>query len=149
MESMVEKTPQNVKVIDREKTCPLLLRVFCGAGGRHNSISEFSHGNLPSNEVTFPFPTFRPVNPKFLPFPAPNLHLDGRQFERVDNIGTRRQSGHPKKGNILWLCNRLPRSTKTELSYAGDWGYVFRSEGRRWHQNFGSGEVFYWRLLGH
>lgn len=54
MESMVEKQlPQNVKVIDREKTCPLLLRVFCGAGGRHNSISEFSHGNVPSNEVFF------------------------------------------------------------------------------------------------
>lgn len=51
MESMVEKqTPQNVKVIDREKTCPLLLRVFCGAGGRHNSLSEFQHGT-PSNEV--------------------------------------------------------------------------------------------------
>lgn len=52
VESMVEKqTNQNVKVIDREKTCPLLLRVFCSTG-RHHSTAEFAHGNVPTNEVS-------------------------------------------------------------------------------------------------
>lgn len=55
VESMVEKqTNQNVKVIDREKTCPLLLRVFCSTG-RHHSTAEFAHGNVPTNEVSYDF----------------------------------------------------------------------------------------------
>lgn len=150
MESMVEKqAPPNIKVIDREKTCPLLLRVFCGAGGRHNSISEFSHGNVPSNEVIFFLGTF---NGKWLSctfWPAPNLHLDGCQLTRVDYISTRRKSWHTKEGNILWLCNRLSGSTTTGISNAWNWDNVFGAKGWRWYKNFGSGEILYWRLLGY
>lgn len=36
--------------VDREKTCPLLLRVFCNVG-RHYSMAEFHHGNTPSGEL--------------------------------------------------------------------------------------------------
>lgn len=36
--------------VDREKTCPLLLRVFCNVG-RHYSMAEFQHGNTPSGEL--------------------------------------------------------------------------------------------------
>lgn len=32
------------------QTCPLLLRVFCNTG-RHHSIIEFAHGEVPSNEL--------------------------------------------------------------------------------------------------
>ncbi|XP_055374535.1 histone deacetylase complex subunit SAP18 [Condylostylus longicornis] len=51
VESMVveEKQPSS-KLVDREKTCPLLLRVFCSTG-RHSSISEYAHGNVPTNEL--------------------------------------------------------------------------------------------------
>ncbi|CAL8086642.1 unnamed protein product [Orchesella dallaii] len=38
------------KAIDREKTCPLLLRVFCSTG-RHNSLQEYSNGSVPANEL--------------------------------------------------------------------------------------------------
>lgn len=38
------------KPVDREKTCPLLLRVFC-ANGRHNPLSEYGRGNVPANEL--------------------------------------------------------------------------------------------------
>jgi histone deacetylase complex subunit SAP18 len=38
------------KTIDREKTCPLLLRVFCSTG-RHNSLQDFSNGQVPGNEL--------------------------------------------------------------------------------------------------
>ncbi|XP_033739598.1 histone deacetylase complex subunit SAP18-like [Pecten maximus] len=51
VESMVvedQKEPE--KPIDREKTCPLLLRVFCSSG-RHNPLSEFARGQTPSNEL--------------------------------------------------------------------------------------------------
>ncbi|CAO1346194.1 unnamed protein product [Diamesa hyperborea] len=53
VESMiiVEEKQAPVKTVDREKTCPLLLRVFCSVSGRHNNLSEFSHGNTPSNEL--------------------------------------------------------------------------------------------------
>lgn len=51
VESMiVEEKSQPTKQIDREKTCPLLLRVFCSTG-RHHSISEYMYGNVPSNEL--------------------------------------------------------------------------------------------------
>ncbi|XP_055610034.1 histone deacetylase complex subunit SAP18 [Uranotaenia lowii] len=51
LESMiVEDKQQLVKSVDREKTCPLLLRVFCSTG-RHHSASEYNHGNVPSNEL--------------------------------------------------------------------------------------------------
>lgn len=29
----------------------MLLRVFCSSSGRHHSLSEYSHGNTPSNEL--------------------------------------------------------------------------------------------------
>ncbi|VDM56247.1 unnamed protein product [Angiostrongylus costaricensis] len=38
------------KPVDREKTCPLLLRVFC-ANGRHNPISDYMRGGVPANEL--------------------------------------------------------------------------------------------------
>lgn len=51
LESMiVEEKQVPTKQIDREKTCPLLLRVFCSTG-RHHSPAEFQHGNVPSNEL--------------------------------------------------------------------------------------------------
>ncbi|KAL4233378.1 Histone deacetylase complex subunit sap18 [Mactra antiquata] len=43
-----EKTPE--KPVDREKTCPLLLRVFYSTG-RHSQLLEYSRGNVPSNEL--------------------------------------------------------------------------------------------------
>lgn len=51
VESMIveEKQPP-AKQVDREKTCPLLLRVFCSTG-RHHSLSEYAHGNVPTNEL--------------------------------------------------------------------------------------------------
>ena len=36
--------------IEREKTCPLLLRVFCQLG-RHHRPDEFSYNKTPSNEL--------------------------------------------------------------------------------------------------
>ena len=39
------------QAIDREKTCPLLLRVFVSDNGRHHRPEEFSRGNLPGNEL--------------------------------------------------------------------------------------------------
>jgi len=42
--------PDADKTIDREKTCPLLLRVFCNIG-RHASPREYQRGNTPINEL--------------------------------------------------------------------------------------------------
>jgi len=39
------------KPIDREKTCPLLLRVFTTNNGRHHRPDEFQRGNVPSSEL--------------------------------------------------------------------------------------------------
>ncbi|XP_057714426.1 histone deacetylase complex subunit SAP18 [Corythoichthys intestinalis] len=39
------------KPIDREKTCPLLLRVFTTNNGRHHRQEEFARGNVPSSEL--------------------------------------------------------------------------------------------------
>ncbi|XP_071493073.1 histone deacetylase complex subunit SAP18-like [Diadema setosum] len=36
--------------IDREKTCPLLLRVFCN-NNRHHRVEEFQRGTVPANEL--------------------------------------------------------------------------------------------------
>ncbi|XP_067674651.1 histone deacetylase complex subunit SAP18-like [Haliotis asinina] len=47
---VVEDNKEPEKPIDREKTCPLLLRVFCSTG-RHHPLSEFSRGNTPTNEL--------------------------------------------------------------------------------------------------
>ncbi|VDO41487.1 unnamed protein product [Onchocerca flexuosa] len=38
------------KTVDREKICPLLLRIFC-ANGRHNPLSEYGRGSTPANEL--------------------------------------------------------------------------------------------------
>ncbi|KFM59050.1 Histone deacetylase complex subunit SAP18, partial [Stegodyphus mimosarum] len=50
MESVIEEKNEYERLIDREKTCPLLLRVFLN-DGRHHSPSEYSRGNVPSNEL--------------------------------------------------------------------------------------------------
>lgn len=50
IESVIEEKTDVEKPIDREKTCPLLLRVFINTG-RHHSLNEFSRGNVPSNEL--------------------------------------------------------------------------------------------------
>ncbi|XP_075226189.1 histone deacetylase complex subunit SAP18 [Lycorma delicatula] len=53
LESMVrveERLVEPEKPVDREKTCPLLLRVFC-CTGRHNNIMEYRGGNVPANEL--------------------------------------------------------------------------------------------------
>eukprot|EP00095_Tigriopus_kingsejongensis_P000967 maker-scaffold83_size396513-snap-gene-2.29 protein:Tk00967 transcript:maker-scaffold83_size396513-snap-gene-2.29-mRNA-1 annotation:"histone deacetylase complex subunit sap18" len=42
----VEKPPG----LDREKTCPFLLRVFCSTS-RHNPIQEYNRGHVPTNEL--------------------------------------------------------------------------------------------------
>ncbi|CAD5232090.1 unnamed protein product [Bursaphelenchus xylophilus] len=38
------------QTIDREKVCPLLLRIFVKSNG-HNHPAEFSRGTTPSNEI--------------------------------------------------------------------------------------------------
>jgi len=49
MESILEiRDPP--KPVDREKVCPLLLRVFCSTG-RHHPVSEYGHANTPANEL--------------------------------------------------------------------------------------------------
>jgi len=48
-QSAVKEEP--VKVVDREKTCPLLLRVFVSDNGRHHRCDEYSRGSLPGNEL--------------------------------------------------------------------------------------------------
>merc|ERR1712154_227572 len=45
-----EAQREHEKPIDREKTCPLLLRVFC-SNDRHHALNEFSRGSTPSNEL--------------------------------------------------------------------------------------------------
>uniref|UniRef100_A0A3B3U3C8 Histone deacetylase complex subunit SAP18 n=2 Tax=Poecilia TaxID=8080 RepID=A0A3B3U3C8_9TELE len=45
----IKKEPE--KPIDREKTCPLLLRVFTTNSGRHHRSDEFARGNVPSSEL--------------------------------------------------------------------------------------------------
>merc|ERR1712062_244624 len=51
MGAMVVDDPRaQEKAIDREKTCPLLLRVFC-SNDRHHPLSEFSRGSTPTNEL--------------------------------------------------------------------------------------------------
>ncbi|XP_011454284.3 histone deacetylase complex subunit SAP18 [Magallana gigas] len=51
VESMVvEEQREPEKPVDREKTCPLLLRVFNNIG-RHNAMSEYHRGQTPANEL--------------------------------------------------------------------------------------------------
>ncbi|RXG52380.1 hypothetical protein Avbf_15440 [Armadillidium vulgare] len=49
VESKVEEK-KDERTINREKTCPFLLRVFC-SNGRHNSIADYRRGNTPANEM--------------------------------------------------------------------------------------------------
>lgn len=44
------RTNEDIKPIDREKTCPLLLRVFCNTG-RHCPVTDYARGSTPSNEL--------------------------------------------------------------------------------------------------
>nr|CAG4645239.1 EOG090X0HU3 [Leptodora kindtii] len=46
----VEENRDQEKPIDREKSCPMLLRVFCSMG-RHHSLSDYSRGNVPPSEL--------------------------------------------------------------------------------------------------
>ncbi|NP_001161657.1 Sin3A associated protein [Saccoglossus kowalevskii] len=39
-----------IKPVDREKTCPLLLRVFC-SHNNHHRLGEYARGNVPANEL--------------------------------------------------------------------------------------------------
>ena len=41
---------ESEKPINREKSCPLLLRVFCRMG-QHHDVREYARGNTPSNEL--------------------------------------------------------------------------------------------------
>ncbi|XP_041054929.1 histone deacetylase complex subunit SAP18 isoform X2 [Carcharodon carcharias] len=45
----IKKEPE--KPVDREKTCPLLLRVFTTNNGRHHRVDDFARGNVPSSEL--------------------------------------------------------------------------------------------------
>ncbi|XP_078258564.1 histone deacetylase complex subunit SAP18 isoform X3 [Rhinoraja longicauda] len=45
----IKKEPE--KPVDREKTCPLLLRVFTTNNGRHHRMDDFARGNVPSSEL--------------------------------------------------------------------------------------------------
>uniref|UniRef100_A0A6M2DPF2 Histone deacetylase complex subunit SAP18 n=1 Tax=Xenopsylla cheopis TaxID=163159 RepID=A0A6M2DPF2_XENCH len=47
---VVEEKPAPGKPVDREKTCPLLLRVFYSTG-RHNPPTEYTRGHVPQNEL--------------------------------------------------------------------------------------------------
>merc|ERR1712018_16258 len=49
MESMLGEN--ELKPVDREKTCPLLLRVFCSTNSRHHPLSEYMRGSTPANEL--------------------------------------------------------------------------------------------------
>ncbi|XP_017494587.1 PREDICTED: histone deacetylase complex subunit SAP18-like, partial [Rhagoletis zephyria] len=44
-------TNKTTDTVDREKKCPLLLRVFINNHGRHHHLNEFARGNVPSKEV--------------------------------------------------------------------------------------------------
>lgn len=44
-----EKEP--MKPVDREKTCPLLLRVFVSDNGRHHGMNEYQRNSVPGNEL--------------------------------------------------------------------------------------------------
>ncbi|CAI8057035.1 Histone deacetylase complex subunit SAP18 [Geodia barretti] len=48
VEEVIKESPQYV--VDREKTCPMLLRVFCSMG-RHHRLDEFNRNSVPSNEL--------------------------------------------------------------------------------------------------
>ncbi|XP_038641169.1 histone deacetylase complex subunit SAP18-like [Scyliorhinus canicula] len=45
----IKKEPE--KPVDREKTCPLLLRAFTPNNGRHHRLDDYARGNIPSSEL--------------------------------------------------------------------------------------------------
>jgi histone deacetylase complex subunit SAP18 len=51
MESVIEST-QNTgeKTVDRQKVCPILVRVFCSSG-RHHLPTDYMRGKTPANEL--------------------------------------------------------------------------------------------------
>jgi histone deacetylase complex subunit SAP18 len=73
---------ENEFVVDREKTCPLLLRVFVSTSGHHNSRAEYSRGT-PSNELqiyTWQDATLKELT-KLITEVYPNTKTKGTQFE--------------------------------------------------------------------
>ncbi|CAK8672369.1 histone deacetylase complex subunit SAP18-like [Clavelina lepadiformis] len=53
LRSVAQDAPaqEPAKPVDREKTCPLLLRVFVSDDGRHHRPDDFSKTSVPSNEL--------------------------------------------------------------------------------------------------
>ena len=51
LRSVAQDVQEPVKPIDREKTCPLLLRVFVSDDGRHHRMEEFARNSVPSGEL--------------------------------------------------------------------------------------------------
>jgi len=103
LESMIVEEKGQEKPVDREKTCPLLLRVFCN-NNRHHVISEYSRGSVPANELqiyTWMDATLKEltnlvkeVNPEarrkgtFFDFALVYPDLRGPVGFRIRNIGT-------------------------------------------------------------
>ncbi|KAJ6222729.1 hypothetical protein RDWZM_001274 [Blomia tropicalis] len=52
MTSVIANKSENLDdMVDREKKCPLLLRVFINVNSRHYHLNEYNRGNVPSKEV--------------------------------------------------------------------------------------------------
>ncbi|GFU06875.1 histone deacetylase complex subunit SAP18 [Nephila pilipes] len=52
IESVIEEKFRTTRRLDRDNTCPFLLRVFLN-DGRHNLLNEYHRGNTPKNEQQF------------------------------------------------------------------------------------------------
>ena len=37
--------------VDRQKVCPMLIRVFSSNNGRHNPLADYGRNRLPNNEL--------------------------------------------------------------------------------------------------
>ncbi|EDO43580.1 predicted protein [Nematostella vectensis] len=48
--SRVLRSKGLIRDLNRQRTCPLLLRVFCNQG-RHHRVDEYSRNSLPTNEL--------------------------------------------------------------------------------------------------
>jgi len=53
LKSVAQDAPEKepMKPVDREKTCPLLLRVFVSDNGRHHGMNEYQRNSVPGNEL--------------------------------------------------------------------------------------------------
>ncbi|GAB1602431.1 histone deacetylase complex subunit SAP18-like [Argonauta hians] len=120
VESMVvEDSKEPEKPIDREKTCPLLLRVFCNTG-RHHPLSEYLRGQTPSNELQIY--TWMDATLKELTGLVKEVNLDARrkgtyfdfamvypdlrqQVYRLQDIGSTR-SGHRGPDDNVTLASK-------------------------------------------